>query len=235
MGKKQTKEKKAELRKVKEDFIPGAETEEQFEKVLSLLSEWIKAGIVDVEVDTDGDVTFSLPGEMDELLGTQVPFGLKHKDVVSIITFEIPMLIGAGLSRKPKEWIKRRLQEQFSDKIDVMTKRGEKAAKCLVTGDSKERVLLRKASLAYVVDELNWSSGTYHVKSEGEEKIDIPHVSLEIKFARPRSGRMVMIHHDERSISFGRSDDISVTLDLHTDDIRDLIKKLKGIEEDICK
>ena len=107
MVKKQTKAKKTELKKSKEDFVPGVETDEQFEKVLSLLSKWINAGIVDVEVDTDGDVTFGLPGEMDELLGTQVPFGLKHKDVVSIITFEIPMLIGAGFSRKPKEWMKK--------------------------------------------------------------------------------------------------------------------------------
>lgn len=232
MGKKQTKAKKTELRKVKEDFIPGTETEEQFEKVLSLLSEWIKVGIVDVKVDTDGDVIFDLPGEIDELLGTQGPRGLRNKDVVSIIKSEIPMLIGAGLSKKPKEWIEGRLPEKLSDKIDVMTKRGEKAIECLVTGDLKKRVLLRNASLAYVVDELKWNFATYHVESEGEEKIDIPHVSLEIKFARPRSGRMMMIHPDKRSISFARADDILVTLDLHKQDVKDLIKKLRRIAEE---
>ncbi len=235
MGKKQTKGKKTELRKVKDDFIPGAETEEQFEKVLSLLSEWIKAGIVDVKVDTDGDVIFGLPGEMGDLLGTQVPHGLKHRDVVSIIKSEIPTLIGAGISRKPKQWIERRLPEKLSDKIDVMTKRVDKATECLVNENLTKRVLLRKASPAYVVDEINWNSGTYHIESEGKEKVDIPHVSLEIKFARPRSGRMMMIRTDEHSISFARGDDISVTLDLHKDDIMDLIKKLREIERKIYK
>jgi len=232
---KEVKSRNSKPKKKKREFIPGAETEEQFDNVVSLLSEWIKAGIVDVKVDTDGDVNFGLPSEMDELLGTQAPSGLKHKDVVSIIKHEITALIGAAFSRKPKEWLEGRLSESLSDKIDVLLKRCEKVSESLVTENLKKRVLLRKTSPAYVLDELNWNSGTYHIESEGKEKVNIPHVSLEIKFARPHSGRVVMIHPDERSISFGRSDDILVTLDLHKDDITDLIQKLKGIEEKISE
>jgi hypothetical protein len=39
----------------------------------------------------------------------------------------------------------------------------------------------------------------------------------------------------ERTIGFTRRDDVRVTLDLHKDDIKDLIQRLQKIEENMCK
>ncbi len=235
MGKKPTKSKKKELEKGKEEFLPGAESEEQFEKVLSLLSEWRKAGIVDFELDADGSVDFSLPSEMSELLGTQVPRGLTHKNVVGIIRREIPVLISAGLGKMPEERLRSLLPEKLHEKIDVMVKRSEKVINMLDGIDKglKERILLRQATPCYIVDEIHSMTATYHIESDKGEKIDVPHLSLEFTFAKPRSGQMLVINPKERSISFSRKDDVKVTVDLHRDDIKDLIKKLNRIEEKI--
>lgn len=235
MGKKQTKAKKTELKKSKEDFVPGTENEEQFEKVLFLLSEWIKAGIVDVKIDVDGDIHFDLPSEMEELLKTQVPRDLKHRDVVAIIRNELPALISASLAKNPGRRLRFILPENLNEKIDLMVERGEKTVGMLVSKNLKERILLRKASPSYVIDELRDMAGTYHVESEKNEKVDVPYLSLELTLARPRSEQMLAVNPKERTVRFSRKDDIKVTIDLHKEDLKDLIKKLNKIDEKISE
>jgi len=233
MGKRPTKTKKSEPRERKTDFVPGAETDEQFEQALLLLSEWLKAQIVDVSVDTDGDIYFNLPREMDELLETQMPADLASEHVVAIIQYEIPALVEAGLAREPAEWLKRRVPEELSDKVDSMAKRAKKVVDIIISENLKERILLRRSTPAYVVERLEWNAGTYHVRSEDQEKIDVPFVSLEINFTRPRSAPVVAINPIERRIGFKRDDDISVNLQLHRDDIIDLARQLEEIAEEM--
>lgn len=234
MGKRPTKSKKEELEKGKEDFVAGTETEEQFEKVLALLSEWIKAGIVDVKVDTDGDVNFDLPSEMSKLLGTQVPRDLTHKKVVAIIRTEIPALISAGLGKEPERRLRSLLPEELRKKIDVMVKRSEASVESLVDKDLKERILLRRTTPGYVVDEVRMTLGTYYVEGE-KRKTEVPHLLLEISLARPQSSRMLVVGLDQHRMSFSRQDDMRVAIDLHKDDLKDLIKKLNKIAEEMTE
>ena len=220
--------------KKKDEFIPGQESEDQFVKVLSLLTSWIKAGIVDIEIDSDGDVDFNCPSEMRDLLKTQIPDGLEHDNVVSIIESEIPALIMAGISENVKKWLTRRVPDEISDdseKIDLMVKRAENAVKALLSKNMKERLLLRKATPSYVVESLRWNPSTYHLKTEKKEKADVPYISLEITFTKPRSGRVLILSPNERSIGMKRADYININLYLQKYDIEDLIKKLNKILE----
>ena len=229
MGKRPAKSKKSEPKERKTDFVPGAETDEQFEQALLLLSEWLKAQIVDVGVDTDGDISFDLPREMDQLLETQMPADLTSEHVVAIIKHEIPALVEAGLAREPAEWLKRRVPEELSDKVESMAKRAKRVVDIIISESLKERMLLRRNTPAYVVERLEWNAGTYHVRSEGQEKTDVPFVSLEINFTRPRSAPVLAIGPVDRGVGFKRDDDISVNLELHRDDIGDLIRELEEI------
>lgn len=235
MGKGPKKSKKADTKEEKKDFVPGTETEEQFEKVLSLLSDWMKAGIVDFELDTDGDIKFNLPGEMSKLLGTQVPRDLTHKKVVAIIRTEIPPLISAGLGKESELRLRFLMPEELHEKIDVMVKRSKKTVGTLINENLKARILLRQATPCYVVDKIQSMESTYHIESGKGEKVNVHHLSLEFSFAKPRSGQMLVIDPKEGGISFSRKDDIKVTVDLHRDDMKDLIKKLKEIEEKISE
>lgn len=224
--------------KKKDEFIPGQESEDQFTKILSLLTSWIKAGIVDIEIDSDGDVDFNCPSEMRDLLKTQIPDGLEHDNVVSIIESEITALIMAGISENVKKWLTRRVPDEISDdseKIDLMVKRAENAVKALLSKNMKERLLLRKASPSYVVESLRWNSSTYHLDTEKKEKTDVPYISLEITFTKPRSGRVLMVLPSERSVSMKRTDDLKINLELHQDDIKDLIKKFNKILEQMTQ
>ena len=234
MGKGPKKSKKVDMKEEKKDFVPGTETEEQFEKVLSLLSDWIKAGIVDFELDTDGDIKFNLPGEMSKLLGTQAPRDLTHKKIFAIIRNEIPPLISVGLGKESERRLRFLMPEELHEKIDVMVKRSKKTVGTLINENLKARILLRQATPCYVVDEIHSMTATYHIKSEKGEKVNVPHLSLELSFAKPRSAQMLVMNPKEGSISFSRKDDIKVTVDLHRDDMKDLIKKLNKIVEEMA-
>jgi len=217
-----------------EKFLPGTETEEQFEEVLSLLAGWIKAGIVDVGVDVDGDVVFDLPDEMEELLGTQISSDMTYKNVISIITQEIRVLASVGLAKKPEQSLKRRLPDKLlekPEKLNVMVERSNRVIDVLITENVKQRVLLRKATSAYIVNSLQWNSGTYHIESGDKKKTDVPHILLEVNFARPHSANILTLR-EEGNVGVSRNDDITVILELHKDDLKDLIKKLNKIEEE---
>ena len=233
MGKSSTKSKKTKSKKEKQEFVPGTETEEQFDRVLSLLSEWIKAGIVDYELDSDGDIRFNLPSEMRDLLGKQTPSNLTHENVLSIIRNEIPALVSACLQKRPERRLRHLLPEQLQEKIDEMVDRSKKVFDVLINKNMKQRILLRRTTPCYIVEKIQSIESTYRVESEKGEKIGIPHFSLEFTFTRPRSERMMYVSPIEPMVTFGRKDNIKVTVDLHKDDIKDLINKLSKIAEDI--
>lgn len=88
----------------KPEFVPGAESNEDFDSVLALLVGRVKAGIVNVDVNPDGHVTFDLPGEMRDLFGGQIPRGLTEQEVLDIIDVEIPVLATAGFVKRPKDY-----------------------------------------------------------------------------------------------------------------------------------
>lgn len=231
MVKKKSKTKKTKIEQQEKEFIPGTETEEQFEKVLTLLSQWIKAGIVSVKVDVDGDVNFELPKEMDKLLETQVPKDLTHKKVTGIIRSEIPQLITAGFGKEKEQILAFGMHEKLN--INNMLKRSEKAVACLVDKNLKERIMLRRTTPGYILDEIQSIESSYRVESKKGEQVDIKFISLEFFLAKPRSGQMVEFNPMERTMRIARKDDFRVTVELHKDDIKDLIKKLSEIEEKI--
>lgn len=233
MGKKQTKTKKHKIEKKEKDFMPGTETEEQFEKIISLLSKWIKAGIVSIDVDVDGDISFELPREMDKLLEAQVPRDLGYKKVHEIITQEITFLIDAGLRKNTEKAIMSTMPKKLHEKMDIMMKRCEKAVTNLVDRSLKERIMLRRTTPGYVIEGIRSIESTYNVEEKEGEQIKVPFISLELTFAQPRSGYVFSLNPVEQKFSASRKDEVKITLDLHKEDMKDFIEKLNSIEEKI--
>ena len=198
--------------------------------MLSRLSEWMKAGVVDLDIDADGDVSFELPSEMAELLGSEVPAGLTHGDVREIVRKEMGALVSARLKSDTRAWLESVLPKQLHGKIDVMVDRSKKAFSLLVDKGLKERLLLRKATPAYVVSGISQVvMMTYHVESGDGGKVDVPVACLEFGFTKPRSAYAFEFDMTERRPRVSRKDDVRVTVDVHKDDIDDLIKKLKKV------
>lgn len=217
----------------KKEFIPGQESKEQFDKVVSLLLGWIKAGIVIVGVDSDGDIDFDLPEEMNELLKKEMPPELTKEQIIGIIRVEIRILLSSALSGNPKYALKNQLPEKLSENIDDMLARANNLVERLVDKNLKERILLRKTSSAYIVKNVNWNLSTYHIKQDKNKKTDVPYVSLKIDFTKPSSGRIATLYLDDQTMSISKGDDIGVVLELHRDDIKDLRKKIDEIIKDI--
>ena len=215
-------------------FIAGEETEEQFNGVLSRLSEWVKAGVVNLDIDADGGIRFELPAEMVSLLGDEAPAGLTSDDVREIVRTEIPVLLSARLRKDARGWLGSVLPEQIQGKVDVMLERSKKAFPVLVDQNLKERLLLRKATPSYVAPSIRRAaSATYHVESGEGEKVDVPAVCLEFEFAKPGSGYILEIAVRESRVATRRKDDVRVAVDVHKDDVDDLIKKLSKIKEEM--
>lgn len=211
-------------------FVPGNETPEQFAKVLELLCEWIKGGIVSVDVDIDGDIDFDLPGEMEELLAAKLPAGLSSEDVRNIVQGEIRGLVSAGFSKRPSTFLANRLPEELRPNVDEMVRRCTEVHKQLVTASLKERMLLRRTTAAYVLDDIEWNSCTYHVEGTDNEKIDLPCISLKLSFVRPSSPVIVGFAPSELpQVSISRRDDVNVVLELHKEDIKKMVDKLNAV------
>ena len=136
-------------------FIPGTEDEKQFDEVLSALLKWIDTSQVDMDVDLDGDVDISLPSKPEELLNSLSIGNLPAEDAVGIVEYEIPALLSAGLSDSPRQWLTRSLPDKILQNIDVMTKRCEKVVRALGSEELKQRLLLRKGTNAYVVENIS--------------------------------------------------------------------------------
>ena len=185
------------------------------------------------DIDADGDISFDLPDEMEELLETQVPNGLTYENVASIIKVEVYALIFGHFIKNPEYFFKRMLPKELRSKADVMLGRIQRTIDALITESMKERVLLRKTTRAYTFESVDWHLGTHHVKAEEKKKTDVPYVSLEMKFSKPCSERIMSMNSRGQVINASRKDDIAVALELHKDDLKDLIKELQEIEKEI--
>jgi len=221
----------AEKEKKKEKFLPGTENEEQFNKVLSALSEWVKSGIVDIDIDLDGDIDINLPDDSGELLESQLVKDLPKENVVGIIEYEIPALLSAGLSDDSKKWLIKTLPDKILKNIDSMIERSKKVFKTLGSEELKHRSLLRKITSGYVVQSISCKHSTYHHLEKDKERIDVPHVTLEITFSKPHSRMMIGFDPERHTMVGRRSEEIIVTLDLHKIDLEKLVKRLKAILE----
>jgi len=220
-----------EKEKKKEKFVPCTENEVQFDRVLYALSEWVKTGIVDIDMDLDGDIDINLPDESGELLGSQLVKDLPRENVVGIIEYEIPALLSAGLSDDAKDWLIKSLPDKILKNIDAIAERSKKVLKTLGSEELKHRSLLRKITSGYVVQSISCKHSTYHHRKKTRERIDIPYVTLEITFSKPHSKMMISFDPERRVMVGRRSEEIIITLDLHKRELENLVKRFKTILE----
>lgn len=217
----------ADMQPGKDDFVPGTESNEDFDTVLSLLSGWIRAGIVDVDVDWEGDIEFEIPGEMRDLLGKEIPSRLRKQHVLRIIHTEVPWLVAAGLRKRTREYLKVRLPETLRDRLDDLVKRSEKAVATVVSGELRERILLRRTTLGYVIREIRSISGSYESDSDGDGRTSLPFTTVEFTFAKPRNrGSLLQFDPHTGTGRLVSADQIQVGVDLHREDIKSLVKEL---------
>ncbi len=212
------------------EFVPGEESNEDFEKVLALLAGWVKAGIVDIDVTPDGKVKFELPAEMRDLFGGEIPRGLTEEQVLDIIQGEIPQLTVAAFVKRPLDFFRYRVPENLRGKLNDFVKRSEKTVKSLITQELKERILLRRTTLSYVMKEIRALSGSYESRSTTGEASNLPFTTVEFAFVRPRSGAtMVLMDPGEGVVSLSPKDEIQVRVDFHVEDMKALVRELTEI------
>ena len=218
--------KKTEETEEKE-FLAGTESDEQFGQVVSLLAEWLDAGIVEIELDNDGDIRFKLPKEMDELLKAPIDIDLPKENILKIIKNEIPALVAAAVDDNPKQRLIVMLPDELHSKIDEVVSRCEEVSSKIISDKMKQRILLRKVTKGFIIGDIQTQPGTYHVRTKVGQSIDVPYISMEFVFSRPSSGQMMTINPRDRSVRFEKTDDIKVTVDMHKEDIAYLVEELK--------
>jgi len=214
------------------EFLPGEESNGDFERVLALLAGWVKAGIVNIDVSPDGSVTFELPEEMRDLFGGEIPKGLTEQQVIEIIQVEIPLVTAAGFAKRPIDFFRYRVPESLREKVPDLVKRSEKAIASLVSRELKQRILLRRTTLGYVMKEVRAVSGSYEARSTTDEDSNLPFTAVEFVFVRPHAGStIVLVDPGEGAVSLGPKDEMQVRVDFHVEDIKALIRELTEIIE----
>ena len=214
-----------------DEFVPGTESDEDFGKVLSLLSKWLKDGIVELKVDSDGDVEFVLPREMRDLFQKEMPPGLTDSQVVRIIRTEIPALVSAGFSKDSMGYLRYRLPESLHDKLGDMVGRSKRAVDVLLDSELRERILLRRTTLGYVIREIRSLSGSYEAMLGKDGKAKVPFTTLEFCFVRPHAGVAITVDPREGIATIDPKDEIKVRADLHKEDIKALVRDLTKLAE----
>jgi len=202
-------------------FIPGSESLEVFGQIVSLLKKWLGAGIVKIEFETDGDVDFILPDDMEALLSTQLPAGLDFKKVRRIIKAEIRNLACSLFRPNPTRWLERILPDDL--KIESLSERIV-AVEQLLNEDIKKRVWLRKSSKNYVIDEISSNKCTLH-----KAGFDIPYLATEIVFSKPSTKFFLSVVPEGGPLEPARMDDEKIHLDLAKEDLKELIDKLNSL------
>lgn len=208
------------MSKKTEIFVPGSESLEVFSKVVSLLKEWLGAGIVKVEVETNGDVDFVLPDDMEALLSTQMPSELDFKKVRRIIKAEIRVLACSSFRSNPIKWLERALDDL---KIESLPERIKEIDQ-LLSEDIKKRVWLRKSSKNYVVNEISFNKCTLH-----KSNFDIPYLAAEFTFSKPSANFILSFFPEGGPLEPARINDEKIHIDFAKEDLKELIDKLNSL------
>jgi hypothetical protein len=216
--------------KGKTHFTPGLETDEQFNALLDVLARWIKSGAVAVDIDSDGDVEFTLPDELNELMTTQVPEGLTYEQVRGIVKTEIATLLDASLAKNPARYLERSVPDKVLDKNPNLVRRIDRASETLLTPVLADRALLRKATTGFALDEVSWKRVTYHIDGPTAERHDVPCVSMQLSFVKPGAAPILSVKGSGKSFSITPGERLSVVLELHKDDLVQLIGRLQEIQ-----
>ncbi len=200
---------------------------EEFKKAVLITKDLISKKIVKVVVLSDELVDIRLDKQKFEKEKIKE---IDKEQLTSLLNREIPILITASLQKKPHMVLEAFLIEGEYDKDvkDMFDKKLALIKQELITPELKQRTLLKEISKNDILDELTWDiSNKVHDLEKGPiDNLQFTTIKLVLNKG--------LFHNPFTSLAKNREQK-SVTIDLHLDDLEQLIDELSVLRDNLKK
>lgn len=221
--------------KSQETFRPGTEEREIFSLVLSIISKLLNEKKVGIDVDSSGDLDFSLePSEIKDRVSKEIKGKLSFEDFMNTISTEIESLVEASIYSDKAKGIENSIPSTILKDvgIDEFLWRLEEIEKVInVPKALKQESTFKKTTKGLTLKEIKWETNNKTFDEELGQLDNCKYATLSIMYSQPG------IEAHRAKLSFGGisvqlptvTEPRQITLELQKKDIKKLIDNLQQI------
>jgi len=221
--------------KSREIFRPGTEEREIFSLVLSTISKLLDKKKVGIEVDSSGDLEFSLdPSEIKDCVSEEIKDKLSFEDFMKTISTEIESLVAASIYSDKAKGIENNIPSTVLKDIgiDEFLWRLEEIEKVInVPKALKQDSIFKKTTKGLTLKEIKWETNNKTFDEELGQLDNCKYATLSIMYSQPG-----IEAHSAKLSSGGVSIQLpivtepkQITLELQKKDITEMIDNLQQI------
>jgi len=221
--------------KSKKTFRPGTEEREIFCLVLSIISKLLYEKKVGIEVDSSGDLEFSLdPSEIKEFVSEEIKDKLSFEDFMKTISTEIESLVEASIYSDKAKGIENNIPSTILKDvgIDEFLWRLEEIEKVInVPKALKQDSIFKKTTKGLILKEIKWETNNKTFDEELGQLDNLKYATVSIMYSQPGiEAPSAKLSGGGLSIQFPTvTEPKQITLELQKKDITKLIDNLKQI------
>jgi len=223
--------------KSRDDFRPGTEEREIFSLVLSTISKLFDEKKVGIDVDSSGDLDFSLdPSEIKDFVSKEIKDKLSFKDYMKIISTEIESLVEASIYSDKAKGIENNIPSTILKDvgIDEFLWRLEEIEKAInVPKALKQDSIFKKTTKGLILKEIKWETNNKTFDEELGPLDNCKYATLSIMYSQPGiEAPSARLSGEGFSIKLPTiTEPKQITLELQKKDVTKLIDNLHKIFE----
>ena len=219
---------------------PGTESRKVFTAALVLAKDLLNSKGLWIKLDETGNAELVISGEkLEAIPKDKFKDGLTREYLLGLIATEFESLVKIATYSDPVVG----LQIEIPDKIlkekgtDEFLSRLEDVKKELVPANLKERVILRKTSQGFVLQNVTWQVIIKKHDQDRGKFSDIPCGCLSIRYGSPPSNlASISIQGEGRSMQLPAvREPHRLTLELHQAEVEELIETLTDLRDNLEK
>jgi len=234
---KKTKKSSARKHKVP---TPGKEPRKVFMAALTLLKELLDSKGLRVSLDGTGEIELIINGEnLEAIPKDKFKDGLTREHFLTLIPTEFESLVKVATYPDPTRGLQNEIPSKILNEVgkEEFLWRFQQVKKELVPSNLEERVMLRRTSQGFVLQNVTWQVITKkHDQTRGKLS-DIPCGCLSITYGSPQTS-LSRVRFRTKSVSLELPtvrEPNQLTLELHQADIEELIESLTDLRDNLEK
>ncbi len=218
-------------------FRPGSEKRDIFRLVLSIISKLFDEKKVGIEVDSDGDIVFSLDiSKIKDFVSKEIKDKLSFDDFMNVISTEIESLVEASVYSDKTVGIENNIPSSILKEvgIDEFLWRLEEVEKVVnVPKALKQDLIFKKTTKGMILKEIKWEINNKTYDEDFGQLDNCKYATLSILYSQPSTEvHIAKLSSGGLSIQLPSVDEPKqITLELQKMDITKLIDNLQQILE----
>ncbi|OHB63722.1 MAG: hypothetical protein A2168_04765 [Planctomycetes bacterium RBG_13_50_24] len=219
---------------------PGKETREVFCAALSLAADLIKSKGLRIVLDPSGRVDIALDQEkLKAIPKSKFKESLSFEHFFSLVGTEFESLVEAAISSDPIHGLESEIPSKILSEVgkDEFLWRLRQVEKELLPIDIKERALHRRTTQGFVLQNITWQIVVKRCDQSEGKLPDIPYGCLSMVYASPQT-TLAPLRLRAKGVSMELPtvrEPKQLVLELHENDVQDMIESLKDLRENLQK